>query len=237
MTGNKKRTPWNKGVSASEELIRKNSEGHKGLQSGKKNPFYGKHHSDETRIKMKQNHWSKKSNFIHPMLNKKHSEETKIKISKANKGKLIGDKNPFKKLIQGPRREELLRKNREGHLKIFDLEKNPMWLGGKSFEPYSPKFNKEFKNIIKLRDNFCCLNCGLSEQTHIFLKGKQMTVHHIDYDKKNTCLQNCCTLCNICNIKANINRIEWTTFFQDKLSERYGYQYPKLEKEILLLTK
>jgi len=183
-----------------EELIKMMSEVRKGRNLGKENPFYGKHHSEETRIKMKQNHWNKKLYFIHPRLNKKHSEETKMKISKANKGELSSN-----------------------------------WLGGKSFEPYSPKFNKEFKTIIKLRDNFCCLNCGLSEQTHIILKRKRMTVHHIDYDKKNTCLQNCCTLCNYCNSKANFNREQWTEFFQEKLSNKYNYQY--LNKECLIQNK
>jgi hypothetical protein len=215
------------------EIIKMMSEVRKGKNMGKKNPFYGKLHSEETKLKMKQIWIVRKKLFqegeIIPWAKgKKHSEETKLKISKANKGKLLGDNNPFRKLIQGPRREELIRKNKEGHAD-FKLEKHPCWLGGKSFEPYCPKFNKEFKSIIKLRDNYCCLNCGMSEQTHIILKGKRMTVHHIDYDKKNTCLQNCCTLCNHCNIKANINREQWTLFFQEKLTNKYNYQYSKEE--------
>ncbi len=50
------------------------------MMRGEKNPFYGKHHSDETKRKLSE---SKKG--------KHHSEETKRKLSEANKG----EKNPF----------------------------------------------------------------------------------------------------------------------------------------------
>jgi len=63
------------------------------------------------------------------------------------------------------------------------------WCDGASFEPYSPEFNKEFKNLVRLRDNFCCLNCNMSEQKHIIIQRKKLTIHHIDYNKKNTCLR------------------------------------------------
>jgi len=111
----------------------------------------------------------------------------------------------------------------------FKLENNPNWLDGISFEPYDIKFNKEFKNLIRLRDNFCCINCGISEQKHFILTRKRLSVHHVDYDKKNTCLYNCCTLCISCNVIANKNRNYWTEYYQEKLSRLYYYKYKLLE--------
>jgi len=47
----------------------------------------GKHHSDETKQKMKENHKG--------MLGKHHSEESKIKLKESHLGLLCGEKNPM----------------------------------------------------------------------------------------------------------------------------------------------
>lgn len=65
-------------------------------------------------------------------------------------------------------------------------EKNPNWRNGSSFEPYPIIFNKEFKTLVKLRDNYCCINCGISEQKSRLLYGRGLCPHHIDYIKENT---------------------------------------------------
>lgn len=51
--------------------------------SGKNNPMFGKHHSEETRNKIRQSLLGR----ISPTLGKHYSEETRIKISLVNKGK------------------------------------------------------------------------------------------------------------------------------------------------------
>lgn len=131
------------------------------------------------------------------------------------------------KIVRMPPKIETIKKVSKTRIErgVARLEKNPAWLGGKSFEPYSPEFNKEFKNIVRLRDNFCCLNCGLSEQKQVVLIGKKLTVHHMDYNKKNTCLINCCTLCSRCNVLANKNRDAWIEYYRGKLNKLYGYDY------------
>ena len=55
--------------------------------SGPNNPFYGKHHSEET--KRKHSLWVKEyqSGENNPFYGKHHSEESKRKISESNKGK------------------------------------------------------------------------------------------------------------------------------------------------------
>ena len=51
ISGHRKgRKPWNKGVPGTDEFRKKMSE----VTSGEKNPFYGKHHSDETKRKISE---------------------------------------------------------------------------------------------------------------------------------------------------------------------------------------
>ncbi|MDD5358344.1 MAG: NUMOD3 domain-containing DNA-binding protein [Candidatus Nanoarchaeia archaeon] len=73
--------------------IRKWHEENPGFNSGENHPFYGKHHSEETKQKI-----SEKLKLIYtdkekvPMYGKHHSEETKIKLSIASKGRKLSDK-------------------------------------------------------------------------------------------------------------------------------------------------
>jgi len=57
-------------------------------KQGRKNPFYGRHHSEESKQKNKQNHRSYVGEN-HPLWGKSPSEETRRKISESNKGKVI----------------------------------------------------------------------------------------------------------------------------------------------------
>lgn len=148
----------------------------------------------------------KKGHIFGPM-----SEEHKEKIRKAEKGKII----PL----------EVRNKIKLANLGKFIGEKNPAWLGGKSFEPYTSQFNNIFKLNIKQRDGFICLKCGMREEDSIKLFSKRLSIHHIDYDKKLSIKENCCTLCVRCNAEVNTNRNSWTKFFQSLLSERYDYNY------------
>ena len=55
--------------------------------SGDKNPFYGKHHSEETKMLISQKLKGKFIGQNHPFYGKHHSEENLIKMSKNRKGK------------------------------------------------------------------------------------------------------------------------------------------------------
>jgi group I intron endonuclease len=57
------------------------------LFSGKGNPFYGKHHTDETKKKISENRKGKTAGEAHPFYGKHHTDETKNKISENRKGK------------------------------------------------------------------------------------------------------------------------------------------------------
>jgi hypothetical protein len=176
----------------------------------------------------------KEEKLIPSFLGKKHSNETKEKMRKPKSEEGRRNIKEAKiKLWSGPKREELIKKNSEAHKGLNLREKNPAWLGGISFEPYNLNFNNEFKNLVKLRDNFCCINCGISEQKQMIILGRKLTIHHIDYIKKNTYLQNCCTLCLSCNSKANKNRNQWTDYFQNLLSKKYRYNYDNNQNNLL----
>lgn len=88
------------GVKFSNEAKLNVSISHKGICAGEKHPMFGKHHSEETKQKMKASN-SKENNKFY---GKKHSEETKRKMS-TRKGKYIGEKCHLAKLNEQQVRE------------------------------------------------------------------------------------------------------------------------------------
>lgn len=65
------------------------------INTGDKNPFYGKKHTEEFKDRMSR---SRKSMYMgkgNPFYGKRHTEETKEKLSKINRGKQLGEDNPF----------------------------------------------------------------------------------------------------------------------------------------------
>jgi len=125
--------------------------------------------------------------------------EWKENLSKCYKGKRHSPKTEFKK---GEHRNV--------------KENNPMWNNGSSFEPYSPDWTKSLKKFIRKTDKYTCQYCGKTEEE----EKRRLSVHHIDYNKKNCVSSNLITLCNRCNIRVNQNRAFWTTYFQAMVSLR-----------------
>ena len=68
--------------------------GHEYL-SGEKHPMYGKHHSEETREKIKLANKGRFSGEKNPMYGRPRSDEEKKKISDGRKGKTVGENNPM----------------------------------------------------------------------------------------------------------------------------------------------
>lgn len=99
-------------------------------------------------------------------------------------------------------------------------DKNSNWQGGISKLPYAFDFTIELKEEIRNRDNHICQNCGMTEEEHLIVIGKVLTIHHIDYNKENCSKENLITLCGSCNTRANYNRIYWTEFYQQKGSKQ-----------------
>ncbi len=100
-------------------------------------------------------------------------------------------------------------------------ENNPAWKGGISFEPYCQVWtDKEYKASIRQRDGYTCQHCGITEQLSLIVYGRILCIHHINYDKKDCTLKNLITTCVSCNAKANVNRSEWTLYYQKIITER-----------------
>jgi hypothetical protein len=95
-------------------------------------------------------------------------------------------------------------------------ENNSSWRDGKSLEPYTKEFNEQFKYLIRLRDSFVCQLCGVPEREYY----KSLSIHHIDYNKKNCLSTNLIALCGSCNAKVNFNREYWTMYFRELLNKR-----------------
>ncbi len=86
---------------------------------------------------------------------------------------------------------------------FFAREKNPMWKGGASFEPYGLEFNEELKDYVRMRDGYSCQKCDKTQEE----LGYKLHVHHIDFNKKNNNPTNLVCLCMKCHAKITANRI------------------------------
>jgi hypothetical protein len=76
------------------------------------------------------------------------------------------------------------------------------WKGGVSFQPYCEAWkDSEYKDSIKIRDGNECLNPYCDSKNP-----NDLTIHHIDYNKKNCQPNNLITICRSCNTKANKDR-------------------------------
>lgn len=99
----------------------------------------------------------------------------------------------------------------------------PSWKGGISFEPYCPKFNKEFKNRIRAFFGYKCVECGKTQKE----LDKMLDVHHVNYDKMVCCNDTkpiFVALCHAHNTIANNSREYWEKHYTDIVNNKYGGQ-------------
>jgi len=90
------------------------------------------------------------------------------------------------------------------------------WQGGKTFEPYCISWTSEYKEYIKERDGYKCLNPQCQSRNP-----NNIVVHHIDYDKKNCKRRNLISLCNSCNVSANYDRDWYEGWYKAIIHNRY----------------
>ena len=106
-------------------------------------------------------------------------------------------------------------------------ENNPNYVHGRAYEPYTSEFNNQLRESIRKRDGYRCQKCGCSEIEN----RTKLTVHHIDYNKKNCGRKNLTTLCHKCNGKVNQNRKKWVRYFQRKMEKGHVYSQLCLAKK------
>lgn len=238
MVFHKGNLPWNKGKinCYSEKNLKSNSDKHKNSYEER----FGKEKADKIKEKISKAMSERRLSDDHKRkigeattrnqkgvsyeerFGKERAKEIKEKISKNSWSKRMKGKFP-KRTLEKKRLNTLGEKN-----PMFGVrgEKHPGWRGGLKFQPYTKEFNKHFKLAIKKRDNFACVKCNLCElDSKKLFKDQGLQIHHINYDKKLSLPENCCTLCHRCNSEVNYNREAWKVFFQSLLSKRYGYEY------------
>lgn len=82
------------------------------------------------------------------------------------------------------------------------------------YSEYGSKFDSSLKEQVRMRDKYKCRLCNCSQIEN----GRQLDVHHIDYNKKNNNENNLIVLCRSCHAKTKINRKYWRKYFNDKLN-------------------
>lgn len=107
------------------------------------------------------------------------------------------------------------------NLKFHSGKNHYNWQGGKSFEPYGLRFDRELKEQIRKRDEFKCQECGYTQKQ----LGYKLTVHHIDYNKQNNNPNNLISLCRNCHCQTNFSREDWLKYFDKKLKEGILHGY------------
>lgn len=110
--------------------------------------------------------------------------------------------------------EEHKRKISESNKGLNSKEKNGNWQGGKSFESYTTDWTETLKRAIRERDGYVCKICKKTQIEELETYGKKLTVHHIDYNKKNCNPDNLVVLCTICHLRTNIDRSYWIKYFK-----------------------
>ncbi len=100
---------------------------------------------------------------------------------------------------------------------------HPSYIDGRSKNGYPRCYSKELKEQIKKRDSYICQNCNMTQEEHYIVYGRDIEIHHIDYDRQNCKETNLITLCKQCNIRANYNRNYWLEYYNKKIGVRYGY--------------
>jgi hypothetical protein len=122
-----------------------------------------------------------------------YSEETKQKISRKGKKHSVETK-----LKMSEQRK---------------ADKNANWRGGIGRLPYAYEFNTQLKEQIRQRDGYRCQQCFRHQNE---LKDK-LSVHHIDFNKKNNNPTNLISLCRNCHSQTNFSREDWSNYFNNLL--------------------
>lgn len=164
----------------------------------------GRKFSKETRKKISE---AKKGSI--------HSEETRKKMSEAQKGRKATEETlkKLRKAKSGINHPMFGKHHSEEHKKkiseALSGEKAYQWLGGKSFEAYGLEFNEDLREVIRNRDRRECKLCEKTELENT----EKLSIHHIDYNKKNNNPNNLITLCRNCHTKTNHKREYWRNHF------------------------
>uniref|UniRef100_A0A6M3IQ66 Homing endonuclease n=1 Tax=viral metagenome TaxID=1070528 RepID=A0A6M3IQ66_9ZZZZ len=235
----KKRSAWNKGLKGynknyprSKEWCKKISESKLGDKNPAKRPEVREKISRTLKGRVSNRKGVKLSKETREKMSKamkgfRHTEESKRKMSKAQKGKVISkewrrkiseaqkgkviSEEAKKKMSIAHKGKKLSEEHKRKISESHKGEKAYQWLGGKSFEPYGLEFNEDLKEVIRNRDRRKCQICDKTE-----LENKEkLSIHHIDYNKKNNDPKNLISICRKCHRRTNDDREYWIKYFSN----------------------
>lgn len=59
----------------------------------------------------------------------------------------------------------------------------------------------------------------MTEEEHLIVTGRVLSIHHIDYNKENCSESNLITLCNQCHARTNYNRDYWQKHYDNSINK------------------
>ena len=153
------------------------------------------------------------------------TESTKKKISNSNKGKT--GHIAWNKGLHIKTNNALVNWIKEGNcwnrgLKGYNAgEKHYNWKGGTSKEGYTYQFRYKLREKIRKLYQYRCQQCFRHQDELYDSNGKKykLSVHHIDYNKKNNSISNLIPLCSNCHTQTNFKRNDWINYFKEKKME------------------
>ena len=85
---------------------------------------------------------------------------------------------------------------------------------------YPKEWNDELKYSIRKRDDYRCQrpDCTMTQEEHLIVYGRDLDVHHIDYNKQNCSKTNLISLCIGCHTRTNVNRYYWQPLLAAKVT-------------------
>ena len=131
-----------------------------------------------------------------------HTEEEKRKISIGGKRARQGTD-----YVNPATRPDVRAKISKTITKLFqDPRNNPRYIDGRCGVRYPFAFNKYLKEEIRIRDNYTCQICGITQDEYLTKRtrrGLKLDVHHKDGDNHNLNPNNLTTLCRSCHVKLH----------------------------------
>jgi len=180
----------------------------------------GYRHTLEARVRMSAAHRGNPNCLGH-----RHTPKTKAKIAVTKRGLKASPETRAKlsATLKGNQRTLGYKHTPETLVKMSVAQKgkrcgakHPFWRGGISREPYGWEFNEELREAIRQRDGYTCQLCDVSQSRC----ATALSVHHVNYQKRDNSEGNLVTLCHSCHSRTNTGRGHWTTFFQEQALKR-----------------
>ena len=90
------------------------------------------------------------------------------------------------------------------------------WKGFYTNKDYGKGFDEPLREQVRQRDNYCQMCFNYQDELRDKNKHCKLSVHHIDYNKKNNSPDNLISLCRSCHSKTNgkNNRPHWQLHFK-----------------------